>query len=44
MTEYHIFDFNSEDSLKIIFIINYNSIAESNMYSIKSKVDKKIVG
>lgn len=44
MTEYHIFDCNSEDYLKIIFIIIYNSIAESNMYSTKSQDDKKIVG
>ncbi len=44
MIENHVFDCNSEDSLKIIFIIIYNSIAENNMYSTRSKADKKKVG
>ena len=35
MTENHIFDCISEDSLKIIVIIFYNSIAESNKYCIE---------
>ncbi len=36
MTENHVFDCNSEDSLKTVFIIFYNSIAESKKFGIKS--------